>query len=552
MENGNGAVGINRREAVQACGAATLAALAASASPTWARSAAAPVVSTRAGQLRGFARDGIQHFLGIPYGAPTGGAGRFKAPQPAVPWAGVRPATEFGPTCPQTIPGASPQRTGALATIGDPPPAGESEDCLNINVWTPSADGEKRAVMVWIHGGAFAVGSGSMAVYNGANLARRGDVVVVGITHRLNIFGYAYLGGLLGPDYAQSGSVGMLDLILALQWVRDTIAAFGGDPARVTIFGESGGGGKVSTLLSMPKARGLFQRAVIQSGSNIFLPEVPEADGIVRQVIASMGLQSADARALLTMSTTDLVKGGMGFTHKSPLALLAYEPVVDGDLIPAQSCYPVAPAVSREIPVLMGTNLTESALMWMGDPTAFGMDEARLRARLANTLGKADIDRIIPLYRTHYPWASPSDIFLLVMSERSMRRNLWRMADARAAANDAPTFAYHFRFPTPYMNGQLHTPHFMEVPLIFQNHHLAGVSTFTGTGPAVDAMANSLSDLWTSFAKTGQPAAAGIPAWVPYSLARRETMVLDASSSLVDDPDDVLRRFWQSADYQII
>ena len=200
----------------------------------------------------------------------------------------------------------------------------------------------------------------------------------------------------------------------------------------------------------------------------------------------------------------------------------------------------------------MGTNFTESAYAWMGDPSVFTMDEAALRTRLADILGKSEVERAIGLYRKHYPDAPPSEIFLLIHTERSMRRNCWRMADARAAQQSAPTYVYHFRFQTPYMNGQLHTPHFLEVPLIFQTYGLPGVDQFEGTRPQVDQMAATLSDLWINFARTGVPQAAGVPPWAPYDLPGRETMILNSQSRLESDPDSDLRRFWQSADYQII
>lgn len=510
------------------------------------------IVEIESGKLRGLQADGIHHFLGIPYGAPTGPT-RFLPPKKAEPWAGIRDATDYGPISPQSFPGAPDTRSGALAAIGKPPKAGEHEDCLNINVWTPGPDrSKKRAVMVWIHGGAYAVGSGSMSVYNGANLARRGDIVVVNITHRLNVLGYTYLGAMLGDEYRSSGLVGILDLILALQWVRDNIANFGGDPANVTIFGESGGGGKVSTLLAMPKARGLFQRAIIESGPQIFQTAPEEADRIAHDMLQSMGLPASQADRLRTMPINDLMRGALGFMFKSPLSMMAFQPVIDGTNLPESPFYPTAPDTSRDVPVLAGTNLTESAYMWMGDPTVFGLTDATLEARLGNLLGKADIARVLALYRRHYPWATPTDLWMLINSERSMRRNLWRLADARVAARQAPTYVYHFRFPTPYMAGQLRTPHFLEVPLLFQNHHLAGVSEFTGRGPEVDRMADTLSDLWISFAKTGRPSAGAVPDWPAYDLQQRGTMVLDAKSRLENDPDSEIRRFWQSADFQII
>ncbi len=249
---------------------------------TQAAPSAQPIGKTSAGSVQGVGRDGVAAFLGIPYGAPTGGVARFLPPRPPRAWTGIRAATSYGATCPQVPLGVSPFAKGSadrhdtapsamqaqLATLFPHTPAEDhqDEDCLVLNVWTPAPDSTKRPVMVWLHGGGFAVGSGSHALYDGARLAVRGDVVVITINHRLNVFGHLYLGELAGDAFAQSGNVGMLDIAAALEWVRDNIQAFGGDPHNVTIFGESGGAGKVSVVCAMPAARGLFHKAIMQSG----------------------------------------------------------------------------------------------------------------------------------------------------------------------------------------------------------------------------------------------------------------------------------------------
>ena len=306
---------IDRRRLLQAslavaAGSIGTAAFADEAAPS-------PVVVTEAGRVQGFQADGVQHFLGVPYGAPTGGPNRFMPPQKPAPWTEVRPATAYGPVSPQLSPSAPPG-SGPLGHMHDPPPAGQSEDCLNLNIWTPGADGAHRPVMFWIHGGGYFNGSGSMAVYNGAKLARRGDVVVINVTHRLNVLGYTYLGEAGGEAFAHSGIVGIMDIVQALEWVRDNIDRFGGDPGKVMIFGESGGGGKVSTLLAMPSARGLFRNAIIESGSNIFLPERPEAATVAGDFMARVGLGPDQARALQAIPLWRLMAGYFNFAGRRP------------------------------------------------------------------------------------------------------------------------------------------------------------------------------------------------------------------------------------------
>src|SRR4051794_18965023 len=253
---------------------------------------AAPVVETAAGKLRGIASGGISAFKGIPYGAPTGGANRFMPPQPPAPWSGIREAASCHAQAPQ-MPGRPERRPELRTILGPADTSPESEDCLTLNVWTPgigpaASNGAKLPVMVWLHGGAFAYGSGNRAVTDGANLARSGDVVVVSVNHRLNIFGFLHLADLGGERYAHSGNAGVLDLVAALEWVRDNIAAFGGDPGNVTIFGESGGGGKVSVLLAMPRARELFHRAVIQSGAAIRVRTSVRAAALTEAVLREL------------------------------------------------------------------------------------------------------------------------------------------------------------------------------------------------------------------------------------------------------------------------
>jgi para-nitrobenzyl esterase len=554
--------GLSRRD-VMAWGVATAAvAAAAGAVADNTRSAGAgtvssqgpksPVVETDAGRIRGHRADDVYRFLGIPYGAPTGGPNRFMPPVKVSPWSGVRETLDYGAVSPQTRAGAPVEHNGALANMHAAPKAGETEDCLNLNLWTPAIDGGKRPVMVWLHGGGYFSGSGSMKVYDGARLSRAGDVVVVNVTHRLNVLGYTYLGELGGEEFGQSGNVGMLDIVMALEWVRTNIERFGGDPRRVMIFGESGGAGKVSTMLALPAAQGLFHQAAIQSGPAIFLPEAAASERVARALLAEFSWRPEDFRKLQTLPLADLMAGYFRCVAKLPAGPIAFSPVVDARVLPAHPCYPAAPAYSARIPVLIGSNQTESAFMWMGDPTVFKMDDAALRTRLARLLSGPEIDAAISLYRQHDSWATPPDLWNLINTDRSMRKNTLRYADSRAVQEGSRTWLYQLRWRTPYMNGQLRTPHFLDVPLIFRNHTLPGVSEFVGGGERADRMAKIMSDTWVAFAHSGSPQTAALPDWTSYDLPRRSTMILDETSRLESDPDADLRRFWETYDYQII
>ena len=390
------------------------ASLLALGSGAWARRvlAADPsyvVADTAYGKVRGVDVDGIKTFKGIPYGASTAGRNRFMPPQPAAKWTGIRDALKYGPSAPQRNP-ETPAPAARLATATDGLPA-EGEDCLVLNVWTPAVnDGRKRPVMFWCHGGGFATGSGSSPGTDGTNLARRGDVVVVSINHRLNVLGFTNLVEQFGRDYAQSGDAGMLDIVLALQWVRTNIDRFGGDPNTVMIFGQSGGGRKVSTLLTMPSAKGLFHRATIESGATIQLVERDASARVAERLMAKLGLNNSQLRELQSVPLPRIMSAYFAVVRDMAgmdQMTVGFSPTMDGKAVSQHPYFPNASPVSADVPVMIGHTRTELTLQ--SDEASFSLDEAAMRKRIGELLGDR-ASRVIDVYRTANPGATPSDL----------------------------------------------------------------------------------------------------------------------------------------------
>jgi para-nitrobenzyl esterase len=504
-----------------------LAAIAGVAAPRRADAASesgtAPVVETNAGKVRGVVNRGVLEYRGVPYGASTAAPNRFLPPKPATSWTGVFDAFQNGHSSPQIPPAPSAIGSGLRGT------ALQGEDCLVLNVFTPGlSDGRPRPVMMWIHGGGYTYGSGSSLGYDGANLARSGDVVVVCINHRLNIVGHLYLGGA-GDAYADSGNVGLLDIVAALKWVRDNIARFGGDAGNVTIFGQSGGGGKVSTLLAMPAAKGLFHKAIIESGST--LKQIPrdEAERTAARVLATLGLTIARAgelqrvpiaRLLAAMGAGSAAGGGGG---------MRFGPVVDGHALPRDPFDPVAPDVSADVPLIIGTTETEGS--YFAPPELLSLDEATARSRLRERL-KSDGDRIFDLFARRRPKAAPSEIYFTISAFPS---NAHIQAERKAVQRSAPAFLYQIRWRTPVQNGLRLSPHCIEIPFAMQNHRQ--LPEMVGTGPELQPLADKVSGAWVAFARSGNPSHPGIPTWPAYTATDRSTMHINNEWQVVRDPD---------------
>ncbi|HXV29487.1 MAG TPA: carboxylesterase family protein, partial [Sinorhizobium sp.] len=479
-----------------------------------------PVVETHYGRLRGMTDGGVHRFLGIRYGAETSGKNRFQPPAKPPSWSGVRDANVWGHVAPQPLPTGGIDYTHSVQWMN--PPGGEGEDCLVLNVWTPGiADGRKRAVLFSIHGGGYSSGSGSNPAFNGQPLAQHGDVVVVAINHRLGSLGYLHLGDIV-PEWSSSGVVGMLDIVAALEWVRDNIENFGGDPGNVMIFGQSGGGGKVSHLMAMPAAKGLFHRAAIQSGATLRSGDSSDAHAVTERMLGQIGLSTGRVRELQSIPWQMMI--GAQMTVGGRLG-----PIVDGKSIPRHPFDPDAPALSADVPLLVGTCLHDGAYRLEN----LEMDENALASEVKEMFG-ADGDRILRAYRASYPGTKPSLLLAQISSDRGLRRNAITLSERKAALGAAPVYMYRFDWPSQSFGGKYGAVHGVDVPLSFRN---VDAWPLTGTSAQARNMAERMAAAWLAFAKTGNPRGEGLPEWPSYNPARRSTMIFDLDTRVENDPD---------------
>ena len=499
------------------------------------------VAETQYGQVRGRLRDGVNVFKGIPYGADTGGDARFLPPRAAVAWDGVRDALDYGPSAPQSDPDAGPADSAITALIGNMSDLPESEDCLVLNIFTSSLSLDaKRPVMLWIHGGGFQSGSGSSPGYDGRRLVQRGDVVVVSINHRLNVFGFL----CTGEAGQRTGNAGMLDIVHALRWVRDNIQNFGGDPACVTVFGESGGGRKVGTLLAMPEAKGLFSRAIIQSGPSWRAVTREHADEVRATILEELQLAAGDLEGLRRAPAAELLRAYFASTkkHRWNHVVTGFAPVVDGDVLPTHPFDPEASAVMPDVPVIIGTNRTEMTLFLAGDKAAFELDDAGLAKRAQRWFGE-HATTLLDVYRSSLPSSTPSEIFFSMISDYMYCAPLMAIAERRAALGGAPVYFYYFCWETPIAGGKLRSAHALDISFVFDNTERA--KRFTGGGERPAALAAKVSSAWIAFARTGKPSSDGLPEWPPYSAESRMTLVIDDVPTLVEDPTRERRQAMQ-------
>ncbi len=518
---------LNRRQLLAASGLAA-AGLALDGSRVRAAHAA-PVVNTKYGKVRGLSEDGVSIFKGIPYGAPTSGTNRFMPPQEPAPWSDIRDATLFGNRAPQTdATGFMEEEVVALDRTA------QSEDCLRLNIWTAGlGGGKKRPVMLWCHGGGFTGGSGGNVRYDGAMLAKKHGVVLVTINHRLNAFGFLYLAKLGGEKYADSGNVGMLDIVAALNWVKDNIAEFGGDPDNVTIFGQSGGGSKVTTAMAMPQAVGRFHRVIAESGVSLKAITPDEGTEIATKIMTQLGLQPNQVDQLQQIPFQRIIAalGPMGPAGR-------FGPVLDGrSLVSGNGAFdPVAPSLSAKVPMILGSTLTE--ITFLNTTPLDPIDDAALRSDIKRGLrvDDAETEKLIALYKKDFPQADNVRLFQLIATDNWLTANVALVAERKAALGQAPAYVYHFEKPTPVHDGKLGVPHTLEVSYVFDNLDGPTDDLVTGKGKDRYPLADKMSRAWTNFARTGNPNVAGLPQWRPYSASDRAVMIFNDQCKLVVDP----------------
>lgn len=482
------------------------------------------VVEIQSGRVAGYIDDGVYIYKGIPYAR----AERFMPPQKPTAWKGLRSCRAYGPTCPQG------KRMGwysdeqAFAFSWDDGFA--DEDCLRANVWTKGLrDGKKRPVMVWLHGGGYSAGSGQeLPSYDGTNLARKGDVVVVTLNHRLNVLGFLDLSAY-GEKYKYSGNVGLMDLVAALRWVNENIEAFGGDPQNVTIFGQSGGGGKVSTLLATPSARGLFHKAIVESGSMLRTMSQKYSRRIAEATIAELGIDAAHIDSLQHVPYDVLLAAGNKAVEKIRQEATAdgfasfifgWAPTVDGDVLPAQPFDPKAPEQSRDIPMMIGTTQHEFTLSAY-IPGLKDLTKEQIVSRLKEKYGKRT-DEFIAAFGKTYPGYKPID---LIDVDFIFRPSAVEQGRIKSQQGGAPVYMYMFAWESPVMNGMFRSTHCMEIPFVFNNAALH--SSMTGGGKEAIELADKMSSAWINFARTGNPNADGLPTWEPYTAEKGATMIFN-------------------------
>jgi para-nitrobenzyl esterase len=511
------------------------------------------VVEVRQGRLRGVRRGDLWSFSGIPYAKAPVGPLRWRRPAEAERWDGIRDASTFGPIAPQSA------SVAGITSPSDPDNSEpHSEDCLSLNVWTPelpgtspSGSGEGRPVMVFIHGGGFTSGSGSVFLYRGGNLVRNGDVVVVTLNYRLGALGF--LGHRrLSDAESHVGNWGLQDQVAALRWVRDNIAAFGGDAQKVTIFGESAGGMSIAALLGAPRAAGLFHRAIIESGGG-YAHSVEEAERAAARLAAVLGVAECDRGSLQSVPAAELVAATEEIGRRRPdpgMLPLPFLPTVDGVFLPRHPLTAVADGASSGIDLLIGTNRDEMTLFGLGNPALLNMDDEGLARWTANSLPHVPTTEVIESYRNARCARSepvgPRDIWVAAGSDVVFRWPSLQLAAAHVARGGT-AFVYLFDWESPAFDGILGSCHALELPFVFGAVHVPVVQLFSGAGPTVNTLSQQMQQAWLSFAKGGDPSHDGIAPWQPWDPVRRATMIFGGWTRLEHAPRDeelaVLERY---------
>jgi para-nitrobenzyl esterase len=509
-------------------------------------------IATAEGRLRGARVDGVSTFKGVRYAAPLTPQQRFRAPGKLPSWTGVRDALAYGAASIQPPSG----------NLGG---ASIAEDCLFLNIWTPAtkADGKKRAVMYYLHGGGFTVGSGSARGQDGANLARNNDVVVIETNHRLGLLGYLWLGDLLGEEYATSGNQSLFDITEGLEWTRRNVEAFGGDPNNVMVWGESGGGAKTSSIYAFTPAAKLFHKASIESGPGIRMATREQAAATAKYVLDQLGITAGDAKKLLEVPADKLLAiqaaGAVSSGERAPgppltgmgtVGLNGYSSVVDGKYLPHHPFDPAAPAISADKPLIVGGNQDEATffLRTSPDKSIFTLDEAGLLRSATQQYGPTNGPALVAAYHQDMPAATPAQIAVTIQSDSFSRVGSTRIAEEKVRQGRAPVYLYRLtegvKAPIPGTTYPTGASHALDIGLKFDNS--GPRASEPDGGAALQATAKNMSRLWAGFAKTGTPTAEGQPAWPAYNLATRPMMLIKAQCEVVSDAYPATRKIWSS------
>ncbi|UCH43007.1 MAG: carboxylesterase/lipase family protein [Dehalococcoidales bacterium] len=505
------------------------------------------IVKTDAGSVEGYQNRGLYDFKGIPYAAPPVGKRRWLPPEAVEPWGGVRPAQSSATIAPQ------PTAQGSMLDQGlEAQP--QNEDCLYLNIWTPGLDDARRPVMFWIHGGGFTGGSGSAPMYKGSRLAARGSVVVVTINYRLGSLGFLNLNEVTGGKIPSTGNEGLLDQVAALEWVHNNIASFGGDPGNVTIFGESAGGMSVGCQMALPKATGLFQKAIAQSGAGHSVRPLNEAVLVSEQFLDILNVRPDDIDALRSIPVERLLAAQQELNARTQalglLGGLTLRPVIDGDIMPSLPLDAVKEGLTGQIPIIVGTNLDEWKMFGARNPEMQKMDEGTLIQRLQRILPGVDVESLTQTYRKALTRRGvpnpPVDIMTAIQTDQIFRIPAIRLVEAHQGQGQS-AYNYLFTWPSPALGGAMGAHHALELGFLFGNYG----EGWGGSGPAADALSRSMQDAWLAFARNGDPSCDSIGQWPTYG-QDRATMILNAECQVENAPYEEERRAWDSIKNEVL